>query len=207
MKYYLYISETKINMLATQIPKKIWEKYKAEVNINIEVFSASISKKETENTLYSKVNLIEKYIKKEIGIGTIGNPKKYFRGAADVNWGEWNSDSMAKNNLNNFNPNDVVFFKGKTVDTGFILVGSSAHMIGNYDVKPVHSRYVAPYFLSTLSESLKEPIKDEKSETSFREIHNLEFPGEKQRISFLAKKLLSKKGILIGSPIYVCLEE
>jgi hypothetical protein len=77
MKYYVYISDTKVDMLYSQIPQNILRKIAAELNINLGIFSLSVKGKENqEKTRYEKLKIVVNYIEKHIGVRTNRPPQK-----------------------------------------------------------------------------------------------------------------------------------
>ena len=121
MKFYIYISETKVNMLCAQIPKKFIRKIAKELKIDINVLfvkaGVKIAKNQSEESLYAKVNLIEKYIEQNNLISPIDQPQLYFRGCLPMRWGPY---KVTKGGL---------FFGGTTENTIIGLSGSTKHLV------------------------------------------------------------------------------
>jgi hypothetical protein len=81
MKYFIYISDTKVDMLFPQIPdseKKIISK---EFKVDAKLFVAS---RKTETRSFddsiSRLQAVIDYIDKHETVGTIAHPGDYFRG-------------------------------------------------------------------------------------------------------------------------------
>lgn len=82
MKYYVYISDTKVDMLYSQIPKKILDKIAVELGINLGIFSLTAKGKgNQEETRYEKLKLVVNYIENNMDVGTVDQPKAYFKGS------------------------------------------------------------------------------------------------------------------------------
>ena len=119
MKYYVYVSDTKVDMLYSQIPQNILKKIAAEININLGIFSLNVKGKENqEKTRYEKLRLVVNYIENNMDVGTVDEPKAYFKGSLLMRWGAFASDSR------------LMYFSGKTRQTILGLGGSIAHVIG-----------------------------------------------------------------------------
>src|SRR5215210_3594140 len=120
MKYYVYISDSKVDMLYSQIPKRILDRIAADLNVNLGIFSLSVKEKENqEKTRYEKLKLVVNYIENNMEVGTVDEPNAYFTGLLPMRWGEYRVDS------------GLVYFGGKTAQTVLGLGGSMTHVIGN----------------------------------------------------------------------------
>ncbi len=120
MKYYVYTSATKVEMLYPQIPPRLLSRFATELKIDLKLLSATVRGREPEHTLYSKLALVVRYIEEHEQVGTIDEPKDWFRGTLPMRWGRWP-----------FRTDDVVFFSGATELTALGLAGSRAHVVGN----------------------------------------------------------------------------
>ena len=81
MKYYIYISTSKIDMLFQQIPISILEKICAELNLNLGIISLTIkSKEDIEGSKMEKLKIVIKYIEKNFKVGSPDQPTEYFKG-------------------------------------------------------------------------------------------------------------------------------
>ena len=88
MKYYLYISDAKVDMLFPQVPHEIKSKVASEYKFDIKLFSAS-RKTETEGEdnriarLESVVDFIQQYGK----LGTVDHPDDFIADTLSMRWG------------------------------------------------------------------------------------------------------------------------
>ena len=68
MKHYVYISDSKVDMYYSQIPKKIRDKIAVELGINLGMFSLNVKGKGNEKTpletRIEKLRLVVNYIEK-----------------------------------------------------------------------------------------------------------------------------------------------
>lgn len=134
MKYYLYISEKKINMLFSQLPKSFTRKITDEIKFRASIFRASVEARIGEKTnpqfsnfteLLSRLKSIERFLHDEDLIGDVDQPKSYIEGIHHMHWG-----------VKNVNGLEFVFFGGGTLKSLFGFGGSCRHLVSNMqDVK------------------------------------------------------------------------
>jgi hypothetical protein len=99
MKTYVYISDAKVDMYYSQIPKRFFEKLGTE--LSVELFGVKGSLKwDFEQNRISKLTAVVNYIEKNEEVGTVDKPKTFFRGKMSLRWGPA------------VNHNGVVFFGG-----------------------------------------------------------------------------------------------
>ena len=55
VKYYIYISDTKLDMLYPQIPKKILERISGELNIKLGMININLKNKESDTSRFDKL--------------------------------------------------------------------------------------------------------------------------------------------------------
>jgi hypothetical protein len=135
LRYYLYISDTKLNMLFDQIDQGILKRISAEVKVDFKV--ASLTLREADNpalTRAAKLRIVERYIDLHHNVGTISEPgHEYFRGTADISLAY-----LGKNFINTSRPTRPIF----PAPVGFIstespesdaviMTGSQHHMISD----------------------------------------------------------------------------
>ena len=107
VKYYIYVSDSKIDMLYPQI-----------VNLALK------DSQSNQKTRYDKLNVIIKHIEKQYGVGTVDSPKEYFKGVLPMRWGPYGF--VPPGESNNF-----IYFGGKTTSGTILgLGGSIHHLIG-----------------------------------------------------------------------------
>jgi hypothetical protein len=129
MKHYIYISDTKINMLFAQIPPTFLSTLSAEVSINIGVVKASVKEKMSEQDRYSKLSTVLAFLDNGNKIGPLGSTSAYVRDTLKMKWGL-------------FEQTGFVFFTGKQGKTIVGLGGSLGHVVGSEQVAPLtHSNW------------------------------------------------------------------
>ena len=122
MKYYIYLSETKIDMLYHQIiRKKDSISVKSGINIGVLSLEAESSK---ETSIYDKLAVI---IDEITDIGDVYSDAEYVRGTVTMGWNtrnKLNRDSNATYWIGESFDNDGILNK-------ILLIGSQHHIIGN----------------------------------------------------------------------------
>lgn len=124
MKYYIYISETKVDMLFPQIPKPILKRIASSLNIDLKLFGAELSVgikgNQANETRYAKVKIVSEYIEKNLDVGSIEAPSTYFKGTLPMRYSIFATSKT-----------QVVYFGGTTNNRIVVLGGSPEHLIGN----------------------------------------------------------------------------
>jgi hypothetical protein len=207
MKYYIYISKTKVDMLYSQIPRNFVSKIGVELNIKIPFVDVEIKDKQPQMTLYDEVKLVTKYIDEHFDVGSIDNPKAYFKARLPMRW------SIVEKKL--------VYFGGHTEETIFGLAGSTQHVIGM--PRGDEGMSFAPMIETALEESMSltpmiENALEKEDSPNIAEDHLLSLirdetlakKGPSEELEFLAKTLtegsIDSSHILLGTPIYVASE-
>ena len=225
MKYYIYVSKTKIDMLYPQIPQGIKSKIAAELSIDLKLLKASLKREDPKDTLYSKLKIVVDYIENHMDVGSVDSPREYFKGVLPMCWGPHGQG------LEPIDKGKVVYFGGWTDRTILGLGGSLKHVIGSTDaVSPDSSHSLTPFLLAALYEELKlrklkRYYEDIMSDPKFREDRKAReyytllavsestryIAGPMQHLEFLAKRLLEGEienmHVLLGTPIYVALAD
>jgi hypothetical protein len=125
LRYYLYISDAKVDMLFSQIDESVLKRISAEVKVDLKVAGVTLRQKEQPiATRTAKLKVVEQYITKYHSVGTTADPgPEYFRGRMDMQWGwlgaYWRDQQPA-----------IVIFRGRE-DSNFVaLAGSRRHVLG-----------------------------------------------------------------------------
>jgi hypothetical protein len=225
MKYFIYISDTKVDMLYSQIPQKLLDKIAVELSIDLKYMGtgvgAAIKPNRPEETRYSKLRLITEYIEKHLPIGLIDTPNSYFKGSLSMHWGMYPREG----------PPSLVYFGGTTDRTILGLTGSPQHVLGNQSASSatvMENVHISPslngYFaLESIvreeqdpTSSTKHPLADEDP-ADLVEYMTTHMSGITQHLEFLTimqwrgprtqhlQQEVNEQYILLGSPIYVAL--
>jgi hypothetical protein len=209
VKYYIYVSDTKVDMLFPQIQKGLRSKIAAELKVNLKLLELTIGGKNTPETRYSKLDIINSYIRKSRDLGTVEEPKAYFEGTLPMCWGPYGHGSR-----------QIVYFGGETERAILGLGGSLDHIIGNNrGTESPPSTQVAYFVLDALNDWDKPSpgrlVAIEKTQSSLNAIvmatKNIMRQGPTQELEFVARRLVQGqsegKSVLLGSPLYVALAD
>ena len=112
-------------MLYSQIPKKMRDRIAVELGINLGMFSLNVKGKENEEktplqTRIEKLRLVVNYIEKNMEVGTVDQPKTYFKGSLPMRWGLYRAQHLGQADKG------IVYFGGETAET---ILGLGAHYI------------------------------------------------------------------------------
>lgn len=213
MKSYRYISDTKLDMLAAQIPRGLRDKLAAELSINVQVFSLTLKEKPTDETRYSKLDAVVRYIEKHELVGTLDQPHAFFKGSLPLYWGPIGDQEQ-----------NIIYFGANLPHRSFGLIGSRHHTIGSAGQPADLSPTVYPMILRSVD---VEGLPPEKGSRSLEEEYQafgsiMDYINENlargrlpENLEFLAQRLLQwpnesaggesdhQTPFLLGSPIYV----
>ena len=215
MKYYVYISDTKIDMLYPQIPKPLLKKIASNLSIDLKLLGAEVNigtkSNQSDETRYAKVKIVSEYIEKHLDVGTIDTPSTYFKGKLLMQWGQIElpadrnvlSLTRTEDYFNNISSD--VYFAGKTDRTYFGLCGSLKHVLGTTTeaINKVNLNLYGSSSLIGFRIKLEQiyannpPLKNEQR-TDWEDREWVEWiisakqnmRGPKQQLEFLAKTLL-----------------
>jgi hypothetical protein len=223
MEYYLYVSESKVNMLFPQIPQETKGKLGAEVEASLGVLKAKVkSEKESQpkENLIARLQAVVDYLKRSEQPGSVDKPKS------------WIEDTQSARVIYLAENNQVVFFVGTSPGgSRFALGGSAANLLSHQKPETVQ---IGWSFLPDLIQSLQimVSVSDEKSSQESVErflrgtAASNEFEwmdllkavqgassGTTMRIKFIAKKLLSGAHVqdgrfgVLATPLYVAMAQ
>jgi hypothetical protein len=119
MKYYIYVSDAKVDMLLPQIPATQRKRIAAELKVNISILSGtvSIAQPALDNRI-SRLMAVTRYLETRHTMGSIDHPEGWVYGRHAVHWALTHKRG-------------VVAFYGRTdAENSFFLGGSAAHLIG-----------------------------------------------------------------------------
>lgn len=231
MKYYLYISDSKVDMLLPQIPRQAKQKIATELKIDIKIFGASRkTERTTEEDRISRLQAVAEYISNNEDVGTPDQPAEYFSGTLPMRWGPFGLEEQGNSRADD---SPIVYFSGSTEQTLVGLGGSAKHVIGNTGGSNPHDwgGSSGPVLLQLLMNVTGTKVQHLESHfrinvDRFDNLHILGLrmeatfgmmEGPEQRLEFLAKRILAgerpvvpqgeKPFVTLGTPLYVAMAE
>lgn len=195
MRYFVYMSQAKVQQLFAQIPQR--ERSNLAAKLSVELPRAEddgAAGAPTESAL-TKLSLIEEYLSDAGAVGSVDQPLSYFAGEMSLAWGpygfNWDEPEAP-----------FVYFGGRTDRTILGLGGSRQHVIGQTGPAHPHSHSATPALMQSLSVWLGEPSRDAKDQEgrvrpahplSAVELASSQIGGPWERMQFLAKQLVAGK--------------
>ncbi len=124
MKYYVYISDTKVDMLYSQIPEPILRRISTEISLDLPLVSASLKKTPSDETRYSKLRIVVDYLHNHQRhlLGSLKEPRAYVYGTCPMIWHCMGGKHVP------YRP--TVYFHGHTQNAIAAFAGSSRFLIG-----------------------------------------------------------------------------
>jgi len=210
--YYHYVSDAKVNMLYPEIPKSFLKKIAPEIRILLGALGLNLKERQdplqTEETKrYDRLLAVVKFIEEDESVGTIDNPKDYFKGTLSMH------HAILKER--------VALFGGKTDKTFLLLSGSPHHMTHESRELKMGSPAMIDdmTWVQQLEDASKISLTDKEAKKKFPFLRFVvdNMKGPKYNLEFLAMNIyhtkipakshnyLSEENLLLGSPIYVSL--
>jgi hypothetical protein len=195
VKYYIYISDAKVDMLFLQVPHDIKKKVATEWKMDLKLLSASRRvETEGEDNRIARLETVVEFIRETGNLGTLDEPDEYIEDTAQVRWGTYGAAQSP-----------IVYFCGKTERTQFALGGSVHHVIGNCRNEVFSSASATPALYEFLGNYLG--VNDDRFEFNrqqrkfgeYEPLQAVEIAAERlygpmQGIEFMAKRLLFWQG-------------
>lgn len=210
LRYYVYISDSKVDMLLEQVDPAFARKRSSEVGMSLKVVSA---KRKVETPASERVARLERVVRDlddHYDVGTVDDPGQYFRGRLKLRWGSLDNAP-------------VVYFSGSTERTVVGLGGATGHVVGTKGPAEQADVVFAPSSMPGLVAGLDKALadNDEVPPNVLGSVHmaNRMVRGVEQELEFLAKRLAhgpspypeldAKPGmqVLLGSPLFVALAD
>ncbi len=213
MKFYIYISKTKIDMLFPQTNSHNAAKVSRELNINAKLVNFKQKKEYDPEGLFAKTHAVSQYIRSHEKVGTISKPASYICDELDMYIVPLEAGSLSSG---------IVTVLGSRGDTIVILGASKQNFIGHsYDTCDPLSIHFIMIFSDYLGKSewtdsmTKRATKNTVYGMTFFS-HCVDFlcchkreHACSQNLEFLAKTLTtgiddhSRKQIVIATPVYI----
>lgn len=220
-RYYLYISDSKVDMLLGQIDPAFKDRRTSEFSMSLRLFGA---RRSTESSVgderTARLERVVRHLEEHGVLGAVDEPEQFFWGLMPMRWGPFAGDPRSS----------LIYFGGRSEGTIVGLGGSSGHMLGSAS-QP--DRLLSPSLMPSLLRGLSaDPeiaaLFDDRAEgadaheadrNALRAVHlaNTLLSGPLQNAEFVAKRLLhgpspypehdprDGMSVLLGSPLYVAL--
>jgi len=228
LKTYVYISDSKVDMLYPQIPQKRLSKIATELKINLGILSLKFGHQPTEKNRQDKLNLIIRYLKEEGAVGTVDSTKEYFEGVLPMRGTPWP-----------YIEKGMVYFGGTTKSGTVLGLGGSIHhcigeLRGETDTRSYsglgplitklteeldparYGQLMNMYHSARGLDGRRLELTDELVLRLTAEVTRYDISGPTQNLEFVAKRLVeslavpdlwhdpnTKLHVVLGTPIYV----
>jgi hypothetical protein len=231
MRYYVYVSETKVDQLYAQVPDKLRNKIATKLTVDLKVIKAEFQGVQTQESLFSKLTIVEQYLEGEGLVGTPDEPKSFFSGTMRLRWGFMDTVMGTELSLD-----EIVFFSGRTDETVVGLGGSRKHVLGEVGrtLKPSGSltftlgealgqvnnseEYSARVGLPDGDEGVRDLEGNYRTDALLDDVAAVSLgtwnPGPGQPMEFLAKRLAFGpvnpnigKFAILGTPLFVAMAD
>ncbi len=210
VRYYLYISDAKINMMLPQIDASWSRKRVTEFGVDLKVASAkrSVEDAGAGGDRIARLERVVRHLEDHGDLGDVDEPGQYVHGVLPMQWGT----------LSNA---DGVYFGGRSERTIVGLGGSTAHLLGAVAGEPPARTAITSSLLPVLIDQLT-TLADGDGAASHDHLATVvrahaTLRGPAQTVEFVAKRLLygphpypelaprDDMTVLLASPLYVAL--
>jgi hypothetical protein len=204
MKYYIYISSTKVDMLYPQIPSSFFKKWSAELEFKSPFIGAKLKTegRDDPTDLSHRVEVLAAFLHSNGQVGTLESTKPYLSGSLRMRFG-----------LIHDYASGIAFFGGDAKGTQLALIGSREAVIGNSASKEITDHTGYYYTLKFLNNRIEDNPSKQHSRLvyqSYREAMGIALnavPQQSEEYEFLARPLHAESGLLVATPIYVAIKE
>ena len=222
MKYYVYISDAKVDMLLPQISDDTKKKISTEFGFDLKVLTAKRTSEflVNENRI-ARLETVVAFIREWGNLGSVDEPDEYIEDSVPMRMSRILSERLEQLGTTHRPGDGLVYFAGRTTRTHFGLGGSLKHMVGMtsppVDSWPSGCFSAATFIVEALGQTL-EPTNIDPESTyvplHLAAVHAMaeDASGLVENLEFVAKRLLyhrledtpGKKGaILLASPLYI----
>ncbi|MET7526973.1 DUF7019 family protein [Streptomyces sp. 900116325] len=212
--YYVYVSDSKIDMLLPQIDPRFGAKRQTELGVNLTVLSAKRTTEGPSDDRIRRLETVVGYLRDHGDLGSVDEPGQFFWGLLPMRWGAFPGDPTSS----------LVFFGGRSENTVVGLGGSYKHVWDS--VPDAEARGVGRSMMSSMLDGLgvTSELEDEYVADAVDgdldradraalarvqgAVASLRWPA--QNVEFVAKRLLhgespdgTARSVLLGTPVYV----
>ena len=207
-RYFVYISDSKVDMLLQQIDPGATRKRTTSVTVDLKVLKGqrgvetAVGADRTE-----RLERVVRHLTDFGDLGSVDEPGQFFWGLLPLRWGPLvGADGLS-----------LVYFGGRTERTVLGLGGARSHVFGAppaAELEPPLSRSLLPSLLAGIVKvpSIAAAVTGEGDGEAFEAVHRAttDLRGPAQNMEFIAKRLVhgetaAGESVLLGSPLYVAL--
>jgi hypothetical protein len=211
-RYYLYVSDAKVDMLLSQIDPAVSRRHRTEIGVDLKLLTAKRVGEPAGSDRFARVERVVRHLADHGDVGSIADPGQFFWGLLPMRWGPFPGGPGSS----------LVFFDGTTVALG----GSIGHVLGSVPGAAEHglTRSLMPSMLDELgmsadledeyvTDALNTDPDDRADAAVLATVRQAvaKLRGPAQNLEFVAKRLLHGRDtgaggwVLLGSPVYVAL--
>lgn len=211
-RYYLYISDSKIDMLLPQIDPAFDAKRGSEIGVKLSVLSLKKTAEHAGNDRTARLDRVIRHLHDHGDLGSIDEPGQFFWGLLPMQWGQFPGATS------------LAFTGGRSDRTVVGLGGSARHLVGsvpNVDHQDQAWSQLPP-MLEGLASDLEDELVVDAAEQAGSPLDRADttalatvshavgrLTGPAQNLEFVAKRLLhgdfDGARVLLGSPVYIAL--
>lgn len=215
LRYYVYISDSKVDMLLPQVDPGFARKRATDVGVSLKIVSAKRTVEAATADRVERLERVVRHLDDFCDVGTVDEPGQYFRGQLLMRWGPLTAGQAS-----------LVYFGGGTGRTVVGLGGSSSHVLGPSVAASASQGEVFASTLPGIFAGLAAAVTADgeagegaapTSALASAHLANRLMRGAEQEVEFLAKRLAhgpspypeldARDGtaVLLGSPLFVAL--
>jgi hypothetical protein len=204
LRYYLYISDSKVEMMLPQIDPGFGRISESEIGFDFKLVGAKRKFEATSNRI-ARLERVVRYLDDFADVGTVDEPGQYFRGRMPMRWGPIMSSSL-------------VYFGGATERTVVGLGGAAGHLHGEKGLADPFAPSSLPGIVAGLRGVLAaDGATGQPEALPAAHLAHRHLRGTEQDLEFVAKRLAYGPSpypeldphegmkVLVGSPIFVAL--
>lgn len=150
LKYYIYISDAKVDMLLPQVPHDIKKRIAGKFNLDLKLLGASGA--EAPGDRIGRLEAAVSFVREFGNVGTVDRPDEYVGDSLAMRWGPYGL-------LDN---SPLVYFGGETDSTIVGLGGSAWHVLGSKrGTSHANSHSITPFLVDFLQKEVGLPMNPE----------------------------------------------
>lgn len=214
LRYYVYISDAKVDMLLPQVDAGFSRRRTTEVGFGLKFVNARRSVEAVASDRVARLERVVRHLDDFGDVGTVDEPGQYFRGRLPMHWGPLSPGGTP-----------LVYFGGHAERTIVGLGGARAHVLGtpasaSAEQDQAFAPSTMPGMLAGLA-AVGTPGEEAVPPGALASVHlaNRVLRGTGQEVEFLAKRLLhgpspypeldARDGVtvLLGGPLFVALAD